>query len=64
MREKEKQRALTDDLKHGMSGGRFAFDLNGQDAEQKNLHGCAGGVPASAKCQCQQLHQLPCRSTW
>ncbi len=41
-------RGLTDDFKHGVSGGRFAFDLNGQDAEQQDLHGSASSIPASA----------------
>lgn len=46
-------RELTDNLKHGVSSGCFALDLDGEDAKQQNLHGCTGSIPACA-------HDIPC----
>ena len=39
---------LTDDLKHGVSSGRFALDLNGQNAKQQDLDGGSGRIPEPA----------------
>lgn len=42
-------RRLTDNLKHGVSSGRFALNLDGEDAKQQDLHGCTGSIPACAE---------------
>ena len=40
---------LTDDLEHGVSSGRLALDLNGQDAEQQDLDGGSSRIPEPAR---------------
>ena len=40
---------LTNDLEHRVSSGRFALDLNGQDAEQQDLDGGSGRIPEPAR---------------
>jgi hypothetical protein len=44
--ESERDWGLTDNLQHGVRSGGFALDLNGQDAEQQDLDGCARSIPA------------------
>ena len=38
-----------DDLQHSVGCGRFALDLNGQDAKHDDLNGSSSSIPATLK---------------